>query len=58
MLEHIFYYKLTDADDQKVYTVMDYHVAMSMVNAAEMSKHEYRLEKIEVLVLKEHEDYE
>lgn len=57
MLERVFYYKLTDADDQKVYTYMDYQVALSMVEAAERAKHEYRFEKIEVLVLKEHEDY-
>lgn len=58
MLEKIYYYKLTDADDQQIYTCMDYHVIMSMVSAAELSKHEYRLEKIEVIRLKEHEDYD
>ena len=58
MLENIYYYKLTDADDNRVYTYMDYHVALSMVEAVESSKHEYRFEKIQVIVLKEHEDYE
>lgn len=58
MLEHIFYYRLSDADGNKIYTCMDYDVIMSMAQAAEELKHEYRLEKIEVLVLKEHDDYE
>lgn len=58
MLEKIYYYKLTDADDHQIYTCMDYDIVMSMVNHIEMDKHEYRLEKIEVIVLKEHEDYE
>ena len=45
MLNKIYYYKLTDADDHQIYTCMDYDVVMSMVNHIELEKHEYRLEK-------------
>lgn len=53
MLEKIYYYKLTDADDHQIYTCMDYNVIMSMVNSAELSKHEYRLEKTVSMVTSE-----